>query len=56
MIDKSQNCTKCKDELTSDNIYKYRGYIHKQCKKCRNSYGKELYRKRAKTKKDNSWF
>jgi len=49
-------CTKCGVLLTMENAYKYNGYKHKQCKECRNRYGREIARKRAKAKKESKWF
>lgn len=53
---KNGKCTKCEKVLTVENSYKYGGYTHKQCKECRNSYGRELSRKKAKEKKETKWF
>jgi len=51
-----KKCTKCNVVLTTINSYKYGGYNHKQCKECRNRYGREIARKRAKAKKESKWF
>ena len=50
------NSSKCDALLTVENAYKYNGYKHKQCKKCRNAHVKMLYRKRAKALKEAKWF
>ena len=42
------NCNKCDTPLTKDNSYRFNGYLHRQCKKCRNAHVKMLYRKRAR--------
>ena len=49
---KPEKCKTCDEPLTRENAYKYNGYYHSKCKDCRNAYGRELYRKRAKAKKN----
>jgi len=50
------NCSKCDVLLTKDNSYRFNGYLHRQCKKCRNEVVKLLYRKKAKAIKEAKWF
>ena len=51
-----KECKKCGVLLTKYNIRKYKGYVNTSCKDCMNEYAKKLYRKRAKFKKETSWF
>ena len=53
---KTRKCKKCKLELNFKNAYKYSGYLYALCKKCRNAYGRKIYRKNAKALKDSKWF
>ena len=52
-----KKCTECKIVLTKENAYQtVEKNLQSKCKECQRIYYRDYARKRAKLKKESSWF
>ena len=53
----NRSCTECNIVLTKENAYKTtENNLQSKCKECQRIYYRDYARKRAKLKKESSWF